>query len=148
MDSPESFEPLSLNGVSGGEKRHWIDNNLDGIKWYCEQFGVEDTCKRFKMERETLERAFKRQGRPMPYTAADRAMDMAILVKQSVVDLRGRVYNLEHDRDVILREVTVKLLDALSESAKRVSKEVESGRSKRLEITDLKLPGPNEHNGE
>jgi len=111
-----------LDKLSGGEKQHWINRNLDLILLLHENLGFQETRKALNMKSETLEKALvkaERHHRPV-VTRADRAMNKAMIVESKVYNLEAEVSRQGVDlsdhtaRDQQLREYLAQFFELQS----------------------------------
>lgn len=116
-------------GLRGGKKQMWLRVNRDLVMRYCEQFGAEDTCEHFNMQRETLDKLYKQKNKEVPFTKADRAMALAEIAKAASLETKKEVKLLRKDfsefQDNVARQVAKKVLVPWIQAAVKVSEELE-----------------------
>jgi hypothetical protein len=121
-----------LIGMKGGDKHMWLRNHWDLVRNYCETFGLEEGCKEFYTKREVLERLFKSEHREVPYTVADRALDVSKMNHAGIQELRGRINQVEGKLDNIEYEVAHHVADLVLKpwiaAAQMVNKDLEEKR--------------------
>lgn len=132
-----------LRGMKGGPKQKWIREHRDLIMDYCEAFGAEDTCKEFYMKSDTLIHLYRDQHQEMPYTTADRALDVAKMGVAGVRELRGNLNRVEGKLENIEYEVAHQVADLLIEpwlhAANKIKLDLEEKRRIHARIRETRL---------
>lgn len=80
-------------GTKGGKKTLFLKQNRAEIKAYFANFGAEETCDRYNLTHQTLER-FLKQGDPIP-RRDDRAVLLAQIASERSLRTEKQVKELE-----------------------------------------------------
>lgn len=94
------MESRELAGLSGGKKQLWLRNNRQLILDYYREFGEAETCEKFNLKKDTLDRIINREASRQRYVSQDdfeKALTRVDIAESGVRSLRREVRDIRYE---------------------------------------------------